>query len=182
MAVACRTHPIQLGRPDLGRLQSHVMASEVATMQYIEGYTSIPAPHILHYSTEANGALFRGEGFGKDAWYLKPIQTNGSLIPMPICSISPVCHRFLFRAFRPDMWKKWAIWGLLLGTDGKRQKQTMKCEKETEIWNQVSTLLGDGVTSKDFTEESFNDFILRNRRRFTGTSKRLKWVVSEDEC
>ncbi|KAF9510052.1 hypothetical protein BS47DRAFT_1373386 [Hydnum rufescens UP504] len=102
------------------------IASEVATMQYIEAYTSIPIPHILHYNTEADGggaaspymimtkvegsplcfvwdkmedtkrdavlrqivdiylelsshrfdkigALFKRDGVGKDAWYLKPL-------------------------------------------------------------------------------------------------------------
>lgn len=102
------------------------LASEVATMQYIEAYTPIPVPHIIHYNAEASGggagspyiimskvegshlssawremeddkrdavlrqavdiylelsshrfdkigALFKNDGVGKDAWYLKPL-------------------------------------------------------------------------------------------------------------
>lgn len=45
-------HPVDGWDPEFSSTISSQIASEVATMEYIEAYTNIPIPHIIHYSSE----------------------------------------------------------------------------------------------------------------------------------
>ncbi|KIM81442.1 hypothetical protein PILCRDRAFT_501832 [Piloderma croceum F 1598] len=47
-------HPIDGWDSESSRDISNQIASEVATMQYIETYTKIPIPHIIHHSTDVD--------------------------------------------------------------------------------------------------------------------------------
>ena len=61
-------HPEEGATERLMKSYCNLVASEVATMQYIEAYTSIPVPHILHFSVELDESEPRpgGGGGGKD--------------------------------------------------------------------------------------------------------------------
>ena len=69
-------------------------------------------------------------------------------------------------------------WGLM--EHGVLKKHTMRFEEETEVWSEVSTLLGGEVAEASFTRSAFKDFVLKNEARFAEGGRVQKWLAAEE--
>jgi Phosphotransferase enzyme family len=69
-------------------------------------------------------------------------------------------------------------WGLM--EHGVLKKHTKRFEEETEVWNEVSTLLGTEIAETSFTRVDFKDFVLKNKDRFDEGGRVRQWLAAEE--